>query len=293
MKELTTEEVCLALGYFDSVHLGHRNLISVAKSYSESHGVGCAVATFSNNAYKLFNTFGAQVYTYTERCELLEGLCDYVLPMRFDTRFKNNTAEHFLDTLISKHNIKALVCGYDYLFGAGAKGDAQFLQSYCKEHGIDCIVVPKFELDGERVSTTAVKAMLERGEIEKANAFLGNPYTLSGRVVRGRGAGRMFDIPTANVKVPPSKLLPKLGVYGATCEVDGKIYDCAVNIGGRPTFGLTKPVVEAMLKDFNDNIYDKEVKLRLYKMLRPVTKFETPAQLSKQVHLDIDWRSKC
>lgn len=293
MNELTTEEVCLALGYFDSVHLGHRNLIAVAKSYGESHGVGCAVATFSNNAYKLFNASGAQVYTYKERCELLTGLCDYVLPMRFDTRFKNQTAEQFLDMLVSKHKIKAMVCGYDYLFGAGAKGDAQLLQSYCAEHGIDCTVVPKFELDGERVSTTEVKAMLEHGDIEKANTFLGSPYMISGRVVRGRGAGRMFDIPTANIKVAPSKLLPKCGVYGATCEVDGKIFDCAVNIGGRPTFGLTKPVVEAMLKDFNDNIYDKEVRLHLYKMLRPVTKFETPVELSKQVHRDLEWRGKC
>ena len=293
MNELTTEEVCLALGYFDSVHLGHRNLIAAAKSYSESHGIACAVATFSNNAYKLFNASGAQVYTYKERCELLEGLCDYVLPMRFDTRFKNLTAEQFLNMLVSKYNIKAMVCGYDYLFGACAKGDAQLLQNYCKEREIDCIVVPKFELDGERVSTTAVKTMLEHGEIEKANAFLGNPYTLTGKVTRGRGAGRMFDIPTANVKVSPNKLLPKHGVYGGTCEVEGKIYDCAINIGGRPTFGLTRPVVEAMLKDFNDNIYDKEVKLRLYTMLRPITKFETPVELSKQVHVDLKWRSKC
>ena len=80
MKELTSEQACLALGYFDSVHLGHRNLINVASEYARENGLACAVATFSNNAYKLFNFDGKQVYTYAERCELLDGLCDYILP---------------------------------------------------------------------------------------------------------------------------------------------------------------------------------------------------------------------
>lgn len=292
MKELTSEKVCLALGYFDSVHLGHRNLIAEAKKYADAHSVGCAVATFSNNAYKLFNATGTQVYTYAERCMLLDGLCDYILPMRFDTRFKNLTAEAFLNALTARYDIAAFVCGYDYLFGAGAKGDAQFLRAYCDERGIDCITVPKFELNGERVSTTAVKEMLAAGDIEKANLFLGAPFTVCGKVVRGRGAGRMFDIPTANIKTSSSKLLPKSGVYATTCEIDGKTYDCATNIGGRPTFGLSKQVVETMIKDFNDNIYDREIKLYFHGYLRPVTKFETPSALSKQVHKDIEWNKK-
>lgn len=292
IKELTSEEVCLALGYFDSVHLGHRNLIGVAREYAQSHGIGCAVATFSNNAYKLFNFDGKQVYTYAERCELLDGLCDYLLPMRFDARLKNYGAEQFLDLLTSRHNIKAFVCGYDYLFGAGAKGDSALLKEYCDKRGIDCIVVPKYEVDGERVSTTVVKDLLANGNIEKTNAFLGAPFMLRGRVVRGRGAGHMFDIPTANVKFSSGKMLPKIGVYGTTCIVDGKAYDSATNIGARPTFGLTKAVVETMIKDFNDNIYDKEITLFFYKRLRDIVKFDTPAELSRQVHKDIEWNKK-
>lgn len=289
MKELTTERVCLALGYFDSVHLGHRKLIESAREYARERGIGCAVATFSNNAYKLFNADGKQVFTFSERCELLNDLCDYILPMRFDTRLKNCAPDRFLDILTSKHNVAAFVCGYDYLFGAGANGDADVLKNYCSAHNIDCIIVPKYEINGLRVSTTAVKDMLAAGDIEKVNEFLGAPFMLCGKVVRGRGAGRMFDIPTANIKVPSSKALPKSGAYGAVCEIDGKRYDCAVNIGARPTFGLTKTEVETMLYDFNANIYDKEVRLYFYKYLRPVMKFDTPAELSKQVHKDIAW----
>ncbi|MCH5165740.1 MAG: riboflavin biosynthesis protein RibF [Clostridiales bacterium] len=292
MKELTSEEVCLALGYFDSMHLGHRNLIAAAREYAKAHGVGCAVFTFANNAYKLFNADGKQVYTYSERAELLNGLCDYILPMRFDSRLKNYSAERFLDALLSHYNVKAFVCGYDYSFGAGAKGDAQFLQEYSSKHGIDCVVVDKFEMDGDRVSTTVVKELLLSGEIERANALLGAPFMVCGKVVKGRGAGRMFDIPTANIKIPLGKLVPKSGVYGTTCEVDGKVYNSATNVGARPTFGLTKTVVETMLDDFNDNIYGKEIKLYFNKFIRPVTKFDTPAELSKQVHADIEWNKK-
>lgn len=291
MTELTSEtEVCLALGYFDSVHLGHRSLIAAARDYAEQNKVGCAVATFSNNAYKLFNIDGKQVYTYSERCGILDGLCDYVLPMRFDSRLKNRTAESFLDVLFAHYKIKAVVCGYDYLFGAGAKGDAALLRNYCAAHGVDCIVVDKFELNGMRVSTTVVKDLLAAGDIEKANAYLGAPFMMSGKVVHGRGAGRLFDIPTANIKVPASKAIPAFGVYGTTCVVDGTEYSGATNIGARPTFGLTKTVIETMLDGFNDSIYGKDVTLYFHKKLRSVNKYDTPAILSKQVHIDIKWR---
>jgi len=290
MKELTTEKACIALGYFDSMHLGHRELIRVADEYAKEHGLNCAVATFSNNAYKVFNFEGKQVYTFAERCKLLDGMCDFILPMRFDTRLKNFTAEHFLDVLMSKHDVRAVVCGYDYSFGNGAQGDAQFLKTYCDERGIDCIIAPKYEKNGVRISTTAVKDALSKGDIERANEYLGAPFMLCGKVVHGRGAGRMFDIPTANLKFGSGKMVPSAGVYGTVCVIDGKEYTSATNVGGRPTFGMTKPVVETMIKDFNDNIYDKDITLYFYKYLRPVTKFDTPVELSKQVHKDIEWQ---
>ncbi|MCH5155560.1 MAG: riboflavin biosynthesis protein RibF [Clostridiales bacterium] len=289
MKELGSEEVCIALGYFDSVHLGHRSLIEKTREYAIAHNIGACVATFSNNAYKLFNPEEKQVYTYAERCYLLNDMCDYILPMRFDARLKNHTAEEFLNGLFTRYNIKAVVCGYDYLFGAGAKGDAELLKAYSEAHGVDCIVMPPLELDGMRVSTTEVKSLLTSGNIERANAFLGEPFMLCGKVVKGRGAGRMFDIPTANIKYGTSKLLPAAGVYGTVTEIDGEKYYGATNVGARPTFGLSKLVVETMIADFHDNIYDKEVKVYFYKYLRGVQRFETPALLSKQVHKDMEW----
>lgn len=294
MEELTTEQqVCLALGYFDSVHIGHRSIVATANEYAKKNGLTSAVATFTNNAYKLFNRDEKCVYTYPERLDLLDGLCDCVLPMRFDARMKNSSAEAFLQGLFSHYKIKAVVCGYDYLFGAGAKGDAEFLKKFCAERGVECIVLDKIELDGTRVSTTEIKGLLAAGDVENAEKHLGAPFMLTGKIVHGRGAGRMFNIPTANIKVPVDKLLPKYGVYGTECVIDGVRYVGATNVGGRPTFGLSKAVVETMIKDFDDNIYDKTVKVYFRKYLRPVRKFDTPVQLSRQVHDDINWSGKC
>lgn len=293
MQELTTDKkVCLALGYFDSVHVGHRAIIAAADNYAKQHGLTSAVATFSNNAYKVFNRDAKCVYTYSERCRLLDGLCDCVLPMRFDTRMKERTAESFLNALFSHFDIKAVVCGYDYLFGAGAEGDAKLLQEYCKAKGADCIVIDEVKHDGVRVSTTLIKDLLNSGDVEKTEKYLGAPFMLTGKVIHGRGAGRMFDIPTANIKYSADKLLPKCGVYGAECVVDGVTYAGAVNVGGRPTFDLTKTVVEMMINDFDENIYGKDICVYFKKYLRPVQKFDTPAQLSKQVHEDINWSKK-
>lgn len=290
MEELIAEkEVCLALGYFDSVHVGHRHVISVAKHYASAHGIACAVATFSNNAYKVFNPDGKAVYTYAERCQLLDGLCDYVLPIRFDARLKKHSAETFLSTLFSRYNVKAVVCGYDYMFGSGGKGDAELLKRFCGERSIDCIVVDKFELDGIRASTTNIKDMLANRDIESVNRILTVPYMIIGTVVRGRGVGRSIDIPTANMNYSSDKFLPGDGVYGTVCTVDNKEYKSITNIGARPTFGIIKRAVETMLDGFSDNIYGKEIKLDFYKFIREIKRFETPAELSVQVHKDMNW----
>ncbi len=293
MKELTPEtEVCLALGYFDSMHLGHRRIIEEMRGFAAEHGLESCVATFSNNAYKLFNREEKAVYTYAERCALLDGLCDHVLPIKFDKRLKDTPAEQFLDGVFSEYRIKAVVCGYDHLFGAGAKGDAELLKAYCAAHGVPCKIIDKFELDGTRVSTTLVKELLAAGNIAEANKFLGTPFFATGKVVHGRGAGRMFDIPTANLKIPTDKLLPASGVYGVHCIVGDRTYNGAANIGARPTFGLTKTETEVMIDGFSDNIYDESITLEFIKYIRPVKRFDTPALLSKQVHEDIKWSGK-
>lgn len=293
MKELTPEtEACLALGYFDSMHLGHRRIIEEMCGFAAELGLASCVATFSNNAYKLFNREEKAVYTYAERCTLLEGTCDCVLPIKFDKRLKETPAEKFLDEVFSAYSVKAVVCGYDHLFGAGAKGDAELLKAYCAAHGVPCRIIGKFELDGTRVSTTLVKELLAAGKVEDANRYLGTPFFATGKVVHGRGAGRMFDIPTANLKLPADKLLPATGVYGVECVVGDRTYKGAANVGARPTFGLSKAETEVMIDDFSDNIYDESITLRFIKYLRPVKRFDTPALLSKQVHEDIKWSDK-
>lgn len=280
--------VAIALGFFDSVHLGHQKVLNAARDYAKSHGISTAVATFTNNAYKQFNTNSKLVFTYAERLTVLKDFADYIVPMRFDSKFKELHAKQFLLNGISRYNIKAIVCGYDYTFGAGAKGDIGLLKQFGAENGIDVIVIDKTDVDGERVSSTFIKNLLNNGDIEKANKMLGFKFFIDAKVVSGRGAGRMFDIPTANLKFSNDKIVVKGGVYATSCIIDGVRYRSATNVGGRPTFGLSKQVVETMIRDFNDNIYDKTIRVEFLARLRDEVKFETPALLSKQVHKDIN-----
>lgn len=288
MQELYDKRpVCVALGFFDSVHLGHRTVIAKAAECAKKYGIESAIFTFSNNAYKQFNSDGKLVYTYQERLTLLEGLCDFVIPFRFNSVFKELTADEFLQKGIEKYGIKCAVCGYDYLFGAGAQGDAAYLKAFADRCGIDCEIVDKYAFGDERISTTRIKELLMQGEIVRANEFLGSPFFMDATVVKGRGAGRMFNIPTANLGISRDKIKPKEGVYATRTVVDGKSYVSATNVGTRPTFGLHRSVVESMLADFSDNLYGKSVRLYFLKRLRDIEKFETPALLSKQVHDDL------
>lgn len=282
-------EVCLALGFFDSVHIGHQQVLKAATDYARARNIASAVATFSNNPYKQFNPDEKLIYTFAERETLFQGFVDYIAPMRFDAAFKRSSAVSFLERLIVKYNIKAIACGYDYTFGEAASGDTTLLKSWCAAHRIDCIVVDRYDFDGERVSSSLVKKLITSGKIEHANLLLSMPFFVTGRVVRGRGVGRMFDIPTANMKTHLDKLLPKVGVYATKTEVGGKKYYSVTNVGGRPTFDLTKLTVESMLDDFNDNIYDQPIKVEFIKYLRDNIRFDSPALLSAQVHKDLKW----
>lgn len=297
MKEITDlqnmPDVCVALGFFDSVHCGHRHIIERVKFLSGRYGCKSAVVTFSNNAYKQFNPTAKEVYTYTERLTLFDELAlDCVIPVRFDAQTKATDRADFLDYLTSGGRVRAFVCGYDYLFGAGGKGDAEYLRQYCTERGIFCDVIPPVMNDGVRVSTSVIKKLLADGDLPLANRYLTRPFFLDGSVEHGRGVGRLFGIPTANLKVCKDKLLPRCGVYASHAEINGKKYRAVTNIGAKPTFGEPSVTVETFIDGDMDDLYFRPMRLELVRYLRDIIKFESPAELSKQIHKDLLWKEE-
>jgi riboflavin kinase/FMN adenylyltransferase len=278
--------IVLALGFFDCVHLGHRKVISRCKELAKKLNVASAVFTFSNDINKIG---GKQIYTFSEREKLLKDeAVDFVISCPFDEKIKNTSPNSFIDMLFESYDIRSIVCGADYRFGKNAEGNVELLKSICEEKGVNLIVVDEVLIDKKRVSTTEIKEFLQKGEIEKANVLLVEPYFIIGSVIHGRGEGKTFGIPTANISVNEDKTLPKSGVYACALFVDGVEYKAVTNVGEKPTVGDYSFTIEALIGNgFNGDLYGKTVTIKFCKYLRDTKKFENPKVLADTVLSDL------
>lgn len=279
---------CLALGFFDCMHRGHRAIFKASKEYSVAHGLKFAAFTFSQPIKKNNENEPKQVYDFRER-KLLYAECgaNEVVAYPFTDEVKNTDKRDFLDNLVADNDVRAFVCGEDYTFGKNGAGNAEFLKSYCDEKGIELIVVPIVKSDGEKISATKIKSFLADGNLNAANELLGEKYFIYGKVVKGRGEGHVFGIPTANVSVEPDKFLPKRGVYACIAEIDGKKYDAVTNVGTKPTFGDYSTTVEALIENFDGDLYGNFIRLSFAEYLRGIEKFDTPEKLVETIKNDI------
>ena len=288
--ESLKEKTVLGMGFFDSVHTGHRVLIDTVKETARKLNAKSAVLTFSNNSYKQFDSESKLIYTYRERCLLFDELgLDCVIPFEFDCKLKQKSREEFLSDLFGRINIAGIVCGYDYKFGKGGLGDAEYLKAVCTEKDIPVTVVQPVLQNGERVSSTLVKETLRQGNIKKANALLSVPYFMTGKVIHGRGVGRFYGFPTANLEFSSDKMLIKSGVYATKTIYDGKIRKSVTNIGDKPTFEEQSVSVETLIKDENADLYGKEIKIEFVDFLRDIKKFSSPQELADRILKDLEY----
>ncbi len=278
--------IALALGFFDCIHLGHRALINAAKCRAEDLGIESAALTFSNDigAY-----FGAekQIYTFEERASVLDELeIDNVIAAKFDSKFKEMSAEEYFNLLTGNFNVKCIFAGADHTFGKDRKGNIDLLRDMCSKAGIELHVVPFESIDGEKISTSHLKTLVKAGDIGALNALLGAPYIISGKIEEGRHVGRSFGFPTANIPVREDKLTLKSGIYATTLTVDGTTYGAMTNIGDKPTFGDSVPTIETYIFDFDGDLYGKDVKIKVYERTRDIKKFDSPEALKAQLESD-------
>lgn len=283
------EPVYMALGFFDSVHYGHRRIIERVRQLAAEHAAKSCVFTFSNNAYKQFNPASKLIYIYPERAYILSRLgVDYLFSCPFDKSFKETDRREFLDRLTQTLNVKGFVCGYDYMFGAGGAGDTEYLAEYCRAKGIGLEVMPEIRLDGERVSSTGIKQLLNAGDLSKANEFLAERYFIRAKVVHGRGMGRLFGYPTVNLYISHAKHIIRHGVYATEAEIDGRFYRAVTNVGGKPTFDDATVTVESFVDGLDTDVYEKVITVRFRKFLREIQKFERPELLGEQIKRDLN-----
>jgi riboflavin kinase/FMN adenylyltransferase len=280
--------VVMALGFFDSLHRGHRRIIDKLKKLSDRYGCQSAVMTFENNPYPALKKDVKLIYTYAERTFLLEKLgVGIILKCDFTEEFKNMTEPEFAGKLSGNFNVKRLLCGYDFKFGKYGKGDAAYLKDYFEKRGVKVDIIPQVNYRGSRVSSTAVREYLSRGEIKKANTLLARPYFVSGTVVKGDGRGAKTLFPTINVMPDAQKIRVKEGVYLTAAEVGGRIYCGVTNCGGKPTFGINDYRTETHILDFNGDLYGKSVRIYFLERLRGIKKYSGAEALKARIQKDI------
>lgn len=287
--ELNTD-AAVAIGKFDGLHLGHRKLLNAVLEKKKQGFLAC-VLTFDPSPAVFFGlSDGCELNTKEEKRALFEALGVDVLvefPMKKETA--KMPPETFVeDILVKRMHTKSIIAGTDVSFGDKGAGNAQLLEQLSKVYQYEVITIDKVQYEGEDISSTRIRKCLENGQMEYVEQLLGTSYAISGTVVHGRALGRKIGMPTVNILPEQNKLLPPCGVYFSEVLMDGKIYPAISNIGYKPTVNDEKVLgVETYLYDFDKDIYEKEICVRLLSFKREEKRFGSIEELKMQMAEDI------
>lgn len=284
-QKLNIGSCVLALGFFDGVHIAHRDLLSKAREVARARGLKLGIFTFGSSGNIKADV--QRLYDDEEKAELFEALgADFVVYADF-SRLAGSSPEDFVKrTLCGELGCQVCVAGFNFRFGKGAAADSARLAALMTEAGGEAIILDEITADGITLSATLIRGLITSGRIEEANGYLGAPYYIKGRVLHGRSDGRKLGFPTANIKIDVSKITPKAGVYRTAVLVDGRIYSAVSNIGTCPTFEGTETRLEAHLIDFDGDLYGKEIRVYLLGYLREEKRFESLDELKMQINID-------
>jgi riboflavin kinase/FMN adenylyltransferase len=282
----------LTLGTFDGVHLGHQRIIKNVIESSDKENLRNLVITFHPHPRKVINPeLNLKILkTSEEQINIFQelGVANLFI-INFTKEFSQLSPNDFIKNfLVEKIGLRKIVIGYDHHFGKGRGGDVEFLKVCADKYDFEVLQIQPFFIDEEPVSSTKIRNAIETGDLVKANRMLGRTYSFSGVVIEGDKRGRELGFPTANIKLKDEdKLLPQIGIYAVTVELDGRTYKALLSIGKRPTFYQDGAVIpEVYIYDFNNDIYGKEIKVNLFQKLRGEEKFSSAEELIRQMNID-------
>jgi riboflavin kinase / FMN adenylyltransferase len=285
------KRVCLAIGFFDGVHLGHQQIIRQTIADARQHDGIALVLTFDKhpNAIVAPEKTPPLIYSLPQKLRAVQSLgTEDILLIGFDKEFSRQTGEEFVRALARDFGkIHSICVGANFAFGHKRSGNVALLKKLGAElhfhvHGLSAV-----SLDGQAVSSTRIREVIRAGNLDDASQMLGRPYAICGKVVLGDKLGRTLGFPTANLDVA-GLVLPPNGVYAAVTRHEGRLYRTALNIGIRPTVATGRQLrVEAHLLDFDGDLYGQELELEIGEKLRDEKKFGSPAELKEQIARDI------
>jgi riboflavin kinase/FMN adenylyltransferase len=282
----------IGLGNFDGLHLGHMTLINTLIKESKVLGIDSVVYTFSkhpeNILRKKLNT--PIITTINKKIRILKDTeLDYLYFDDFDEAYSRMKPEDFIkDILFHRLKIKLAVTGYDYRFGYKGQGDVELLEEAGKEYDFGVIVIPPVKIDEQIVSSTSIRQLITKGNMEKANKLLGRNFSISGTVNKGRRIGNTIGFPTANVFCSENITLPHTGVYITKTLLENETYNSVTSIGVNPTFKDDLPIsIETYILDFDKDIYGKDIEVTFIKRLRNEKDFGSVDDLIGQIKIDV------
>ena len=282
----------VTVGTFDGVHLGHQALFRTIRKRALERGVSSLLLTFEQHPLQVLRPESAPLLltTVEEKKEMFAQFgVDYVAFVPFTQEFSKYTPKEFVEeVLVRRLRARELVIGHDHSFGRNREGDVDVLEELGGTYGFDVHVVHGIEMAGELISSTRIRNVLLEGDVESALQWLGRPYSVSGRVVRGEGRGQVLGFPTANL-MPPSanKLLPAEGIYVVRASVGSKLLEGLLHLGPRPTFPGMGSTIELFLIDFSADIYGQHVVVEFLRRIREVRSFASSTELVDQMHEDL------
>ena len=282
---------CVTIGNFDGVHLGHQWLFAeVASRAYRSGGLSVAI-TFDPHPLQVLRSGGIRLISSIDQKKELIALAgiDVLVIIPFTPAFAATPAEVFVDEILLKIiGMNDLVVGYDYAFGKGRSGDANFLKQQGAAKGFPVTVIEAHYEAGVLVSSSKIRELIAGGDVRAARALLGRSYQIRGRVQVGKQrGGKEVGFPTANLALSADDLVPRRGVYVCQVICDGQCYGSVMNVGNNPTFGEDVLVAETHIFDFDRDIYDQSIKINMLDFLRDEKKFSSVSELSAQIARDV------
>ncbi len=288
--EFNIENTVVAIGKFDGIHLGHKQVLTEMKKAKEQ-GFTTVIFTFDPSVTSFFSgKVEKELSSMQEKEEAfaqfgIDILIEY--PLTIETA--NISPENFIEeVLIHSLHVKKIIAGEDISFGKGGKGNANLLNTYGKQSDFTIALIPKICFKKKEISSSRIRQELEKGKLSLVKEMLGEPYSIKGIVKNGKKLGRTIGFPTVNIIPNEEKLLPPRGVYYSTCNVMGKMYCGITNIGIKPTVTSEEKItVETFIFDFSMDIYGEDITVIPVKRLRNEKKFSSVEHLKKQMDKDV------
>ena len=285
------EASIITIGTFDGVHLGHQQILKQLTETSRKSKLKSVLLTFFPHPRMVLQPDISMrlIQTIQEREKALKitGL-DYLVIHPFSIAFSRLSADDYVkQVLVEQLNVRKVVVGYDHRFGRNRTASLEDMYHYADIYDFEVIEIDAKKIDSTAVSSTKIRKAIDNGNIELANSYMGQPFTLEGMIVHGDKRGRELAYPTANIDLQNQhKIVPKKGVYLVKSKLNGRVVYGMMNIGTKPTFDTTIPSIEVHFLDWNGDLYGQAVQVELLKWVREERKFKTSKELQKQIQTD-------